>query len=88
MKHAFFTEATLLKDGTVKVIDDSGEEFHLCMVREEPWPVVFRKVRRFELLCEMEERPGTIWSPRIPSLKLVRKSRGDQEDDLVIEVQT
>jgi hypothetical protein len=48
LRKPYFIKATLLKDGTAELIDDTGEVFHVGMDRHEAWPVLSRQVRRFE----------------------------------------
>ena len=52
----YFVSCELLKDGSVKAIDDEGEEFHLEMYRGDAWPILSRRGRRFETLERWEQR--------------------------------
>lgn len=60
-----FVRAELRKDGTVELIDDDGEEFHVQMVRGDAWPILSRRVRRFELE-EGRKKGGTAPTPEPP----------------------
>lgn len=62
----YFIEASVLADGSVKLVDDDGEIFHVELFRDEPWPIVSRQVRQFE----MREAGKKAWpqeQPRPPA---------------------
>lgn len=52
LRRPYFAKVKLLSDGTVELMDDDGERFHVSMHRAMAWPVIGRVMRRFE----MEER--------------------------------
>jgi len=49
LRSPYFVSAELLPDGTVKLIDDDGEIFHVQMMRDDPWPMLSRQVRNLEM---------------------------------------
>ena len=72
-----FVEAKVMKDGSVRAVDDQGEIFHLEMFRGRAWPMLSREMRRFELLeptttvLERVTIPPLDPPPPKPTLKLV-----------------
>lgn len=53
MSKPHFVKATILRDGSVRLVDDEGEIFHVelrtDMVEEGLWPLVSRQMRRYEM---------------------------------------
>jgi hypothetical protein len=41
----YFTHAELLSDGTVKLLTDEGDQFHVEMRNDDGWPLVSRARR-------------------------------------------
>ena len=50
-----FVSAKLLKDGTVELIDDDGENYHVMMRRDQEWPEMSRAVRKAEMRAAGEK---------------------------------
>lgn len=61
-----FTSARLLKDGSVEVVDDTGEIFHVQMTRHRAWPILSRQARRFEM-SENYEKSKELLEPQPPT---------------------
>ena len=49
LKSPYFVSAELLKDGTVKLVDDDGEIFHVEMHRDQEWPMLSSQIRNREM---------------------------------------
>ena len=61
-----FVKVELLKDGTALLIDDDGEEFHVEMRRDQAWPMMTRKTRRFEVREAIDKRIEAARKPPEP----------------------
>jgi hypothetical protein len=65
-----FVKVKLLRDGEVELRDDDGEIFHVEMRRDDAWPMVSRRMRRFEM---RDVRPPKPPPPSPSGLRLVKK---------------
>jgi hypothetical protein len=71
IKRPCFVKVRLSRDGIVEARDDEGEVFHLQMMKGEAWPIVSRRVRRFELYDDRGKQkiePPSISPPFKPKL--------------------
>jgi hypothetical protein len=50
LRSPYFVSAELLRDGTVKMLTDDGDEYHVEMRRENWEPLVSRRLRGREML--------------------------------------
>jgi hypothetical protein len=66
IKRPCFVKVKLHRDGIVEAVDDEGEIFQLQMMRGEAWPIVSRRVRRFELEDSSKRRQKTEPPPASP----------------------
>jgi hypothetical protein len=64
----YFVSAELLRDGTVKMLTDDGDEYHVQM-RAENWePLVSRRLRRremFDMAVKESEPTPPFGAPRL-----------------------
>lgn len=68
-----FAKVKLQKDGTVTLWDDEGEQFHLEMRRDQAWPLLTRRARRFELRESIDEKLRERAKPKYEPFSLVKK---------------
>ena len=71
MKKQRFVKAEILKDGTARLIDDDGEEFHVEMRTDMAWPMVSRLVRPFEMREMMEKNVRERDKPKFDPFTLI-----------------
>jgi hypothetical protein len=45
----YFVIAELLQNGTVRLVDDDGEVYHIEMRRDSPGPLISHQVRNIEM---------------------------------------
>ena len=62
----YFVSAKVLRDGTVELIDDDGENYHVFMVRDREWPTMSRAVRKAEMRAAGEKFMKELRTPPKP----------------------
>ena len=71
-KRPYFAKARMLKDGSVELIDDEGDIYHVQMHRRARWPILSRQARRFEMwFPEDDEKKSEPKPEGPPNLKVV-----------------
>jgi len=55
MSRPRFVKAELMKDGSVILTDNDGEEFHVEMRTDQAWPMLSRRTRQFEMRETLEK---------------------------------
>ena len=79
LRSPYFVKAKILKDGSVDLVDDDGEIYHVEMHRDHEWPLLSSQIRNRQMRATGEKlqkekffdkeppRPTTPFIPKLVS---------------------